>query len=119
MQAVNTWSLRLPRGRCDRQGGHNGQGNREKPRLHDRAAIDTKEVEKIEAHIADALKKGTKIVNGSERATQGGNFFEPNGADRYGDRHGITKEEAFGPVAPPYRFKTDDENPHPSLPRLR
>jgi hypothetical protein len=31
----------------------------------------------------------------------------------------ITKEEAFGPVAPPYRFKTDDENPHPSLPRLR
>jgi acyl-CoA reductase-like NAD-dependent aldehyde dehydrogenase len=47
-----------------------------------------KEVEKIEAHIADALKKGTKIVNGSERATQGGNFFEPNGADRYGDRHG-------------------------------
>jgi succinate-semialdehyde dehydrogenase/glutarate-semialdehyde dehydrogenase len=31
-----------------------------------------KAVEKVEAHIADALKKGAKVVTGGKRATQGG-----------------------------------------------
>ena len=34
-------------------------------------------VEKVEAHIADALKKGAKVVTGGKRAAQGGTFFEP------------------------------------------
>jgi succinate-semialdehyde dehydrogenase/glutarate-semialdehyde dehydrogenase len=36
-----------------------------------------KAVEKVEAHIADAVKKGAKVVTGGKRAAQGGSFFEP------------------------------------------
>jgi succinate-semialdehyde dehydrogenase/glutarate-semialdehyde dehydrogenase len=39
--------------------------------------IDMKAVENVEAHIADALKKGAKVVTGGKRAAQGGGFFEP------------------------------------------
>jgi succinate-semialdehyde dehydrogenase/glutarate-semialdehyde dehydrogenase len=39
--------------------------------------IDMKAVEKIEAHIADAVKKGAKVVLGGKRVAQGGGFFEP------------------------------------------
>jgi succinate-semialdehyde dehydrogenase/glutarate-semialdehyde dehydrogenase len=39
--------------------------------------IDMKAVEKVEAHIADAVKKGAKVVTGGKRAAQGGSFFEP------------------------------------------
>jgi len=39
--------------------------------------IDMKAVEKVEAHIADAVKKGAKVVTGGRRAAQGGCFFEP------------------------------------------
>ena len=37
---------------------------------------DVKVVEKVEAHIADAVKKGAKVVLGGKRAAQGGSFFE-------------------------------------------
>src|SRR5947199_7151388 len=39
--------------------------------------IDMKAVEKVEAHIEDALKQGAKVVTGGKRAAQGGSFFEP------------------------------------------
>jgi acyl-CoA reductase-like NAD-dependent aldehyde dehydrogenase len=47
--------------------------------------IDMKAVEKVEAHIADAVKKGAKIVIGDKRAAQSGSFF---GLDRCHDRYG-------------------------------
>ena len=50
--------------------------------------IDMKAVEKVEAHIADAVKKGAKVVTGGKRAAQGGSFFRADGADRCDDRHG-------------------------------
>src|SRR5215813_5435074 len=71
--------------------------------------IDMKAVEKVEAHIADALKKGAKIVTGGKRAAQGGTFFEPTVLTDVTTDMVITKEETFGPVAPLCRFKTDDE----------
>jgi succinate-semialdehyde dehydrogenase / glutarate-semialdehyde dehydrogenase len=71
--------------------------------------IDMKAVEKVEAHIADALKKGAKIVTGGKRAAQGGSFFEPTVLTDVTTDMAITKEETFGPVAPLYRFKTDAE----------
>jgi hypothetical protein len=81
--------------------------------------IDMKAAEKVEAHIADALKKGAKVVTGGKRAAQGGAFFEPTDT-------AIIKEETFGPVAPLYRFKTDaeaiemaNEAPTLTLPRPR
>jgi succinate-semialdehyde dehydrogenase / glutarate-semialdehyde dehydrogenase len=71
--------------------------------------IDMKAVEKVEAHIADAVKKGAKVVTGGKRAAQGGSFFEPTVLADVTTDMVITKEETFGPVAPLYRFKTEAE----------
>jgi succinate-semialdehyde dehydrogenase/glutarate-semialdehyde dehydrogenase len=83
--------------------------------------IDMKAVEKAEAHIADALKKGAKVVTGGKRAAQGGSFFEPTVLTDVTTDMVITKEETFGPVAPLYRFKTEADavemaNDTPTLP---
>jgi succinate-semialdehyde dehydrogenase / glutarate-semialdehyde dehydrogenase len=71
--------------------------------------IDMKAVEKVEAHIADAVKKGAKVVTGGKRAAQGGSFFEPTVQTDVTTDMVITKEKTFSPVAPLYRFKTDAE----------
>jgi succinate-semialdehyde dehydrogenase/glutarate-semialdehyde dehydrogenase len=74
--------------------------------------IDMKAVEKVEAHIADAVKKGAKVVTGGKRAAQGGTFFEPTVLTDVTTDMVITKEETFGPVAPLYRFKSEDKMPY-------
>jgi succinate-semialdehyde dehydrogenase/glutarate-semialdehyde dehydrogenase len=73
------------------------------------ALMNMEAVEKVEARIADALKKGAKVVTGGKAAAHGGSFFEPTVlADMTTDTV-ITKEETFGPVAPLYRFKNEGE----------
>ncbi len=57
--------------------------------------IDMKAVEKVEAHIADAVKKGAKIVTGGKRAAQGGSFFEQALLTDVTTDMVITKEETF------------------------
>jgi succinate-semialdehyde dehydrogenase/glutarate-semialdehyde dehydrogenase len=71
--------------------------------------IDMKAVEKVEAHIADAVKKGAKVAIGGKRSALSGTFFEPTVLTDVTTDMIITKEETFGPVAPLYRFKTDLE----------
>jgi succinate-semialdehyde dehydrogenase/glutarate-semialdehyde dehydrogenase len=71
--------------------------------------IDMKAVEKVEQHISDALQKGAKIAVGGHRHALGGSFFEPTVLTGVTTDMMITKEETFGPVAPLYRFKTDEE----------
>jgi succinate-semialdehyde dehydrogenase/glutarate-semialdehyde dehydrogenase len=71
--------------------------------------IDMKAVEKVEAHIGDALKKGAKVVIGGKRSALGGSFFEPTVLADVTTDMLITKEETFGPVAPLYRFKNEGE----------
>ncbi|MCE9633989.1 MAG: NAD-dependent succinate-semialdehyde dehydrogenase [Methylophilales bacterium] len=71
--------------------------------------IDAPAIEKVESHIKDAVAKGAKLVQGGKRHALGGTFFEPTVlADVSADAL-IFKEETFGPVAPLFRFKTDDE----------
>ena len=66
-------------------------------------------IEKVEEHIADALAKGARIVTGGKRHKLGGNFFEPTVlADVTSDMK-CAREETFGPVAPVFRFKTEEE----------
>lgn len=66
-------------------------------------------IEKVESHIADAVDKGARIVLGGKRHSLGGSFFEPTLlADVTTDMR-ITYEETFGPVAPLYRFSTEEE----------
>jgi len=71
--------------------------------------IDMKAVEKVESHIADAVKKGAHVVLGGKRAALGGSFFEPTVLTDVTTDMIITREETFGPVAPLYRFKDEKE----------
>ncbi len=71
--------------------------------------IEMKAVEKVEEHIADALAKGAQVVTGGKRHEKGGQFFQPTVLANVTPAMKITREETFGPVAPLYRFKTEDE----------
>jgi succinate-semialdehyde dehydrogenase/glutarate-semialdehyde dehydrogenase len=71
--------------------------------------IDMKAVEKVEEHIADALAKGAKILTGGKRHEKGGQFFQPTVLAGVTTDMKVTHEETFGPVAPLYRFKTEEE----------
>ncbi len=66
-------------------------------------------VKKVEAHIADAVGKGAKVVTGGKRHALGGNFFEPTILADVPKNADVFREETFGPVAPLFRFKTEDE----------
>lgn len=71
--------------------------------------IDMAAVEKVEEHIGDALAKGARVVSGGNRHALGGCFFEPTVlADVTPEMH-IAREETFGPVAPLFRFRTEEE----------
>jgi len=71
--------------------------------------IDMKGVEKVEHHIEDALAKGAKVVIGGKRSALGGSFFEPTVLANTTPDMVIFREETFGPVAPLFRFKTEEE----------
>jgi succinate-semialdehyde dehydrogenase/glutarate-semialdehyde dehydrogenase len=71
--------------------------------------IDMKAVEKVEEHIEDALKKGAKLLTGGKRHAKGGQFFQPTVLAGVTTDMKVTHEETFGPVAPLYRFTTEEE----------
>ncbi len=66
-------------------------------------------LEKVEEHIADAEAKGAKVLLGGHRHTLGGSFFEPTVLTGVTDEMVVTNEETFGPVAPLFRFETEEE----------
>jgi succinate-semialdehyde dehydrogenase/glutarate-semialdehyde dehydrogenase len=71
--------------------------------------IDMKAVEKVEEHIADAVGKGAKVAMGGKRHALGGSFFEPTILTGVTPQMAVAKEETFGPLAPLFRFKTEEE----------
>ena len=71
--------------------------------------IDEAAIEKIESHVADALSKGASLIQGGKRHALGGTFFEPTVLVNVSKDTLIFREETFGPVAPLFRFKTDEE----------
>jgi len=66
-------------------------------------------VEKVEAHIADALKKGARLICGGKAHALGGTFFEPTIIADVTDDMRVAHEETFGPLAPIFRFETDEQ----------
>jgi succinate-semialdehyde dehydrogenase/glutarate-semialdehyde dehydrogenase len=71
--------------------------------------IDQNAVDKIEEHIADAVARGARIAVGGKRHGLGHTFFEPTVVlDASADML-VAKEETFGPLAPLFRFHSDDE----------
>jgi succinate-semialdehyde dehydrogenase/glutarate-semialdehyde dehydrogenase len=71
--------------------------------------IEDKAVDKVEAHIADALAKGARLLLGGKRHALGHSFFEPTVLADVTPAMLVSDEETFGPVAPLFRFKTEDE----------
>jgi succinate-semialdehyde dehydrogenase/glutarate-semialdehyde dehydrogenase len=71
--------------------------------------IDRKAVEKVEEHISDAVGKGARVITGGKRHEKGGQYFQPTVLADVTTEMKITHEETFGPVAPLYRFKTENE----------
>ena len=64
-------------------------------------------VAKVQEHIDDALAKGAKLVFGGKPL--GGNFFEPTLITDVTPAMKVAREETFGPVAPLFRFKSEEE----------
>lgn len=71
--------------------------------------IDEAAVQKVEAHIADALAKGGEVKLGGKRSALGGTFFEPTLIVNASPAMRLAKEETFGPVAALFRFRDEDE----------
>jgi succinate-semialdehyde dehydrogenase / glutarate-semialdehyde dehydrogenase len=71
--------------------------------------IDENALAKVEEHIADATSKGARIVTGGSRHDLGRTFFQPTVmADITGEML-VAREETFGPVAPVFKFSTEEE----------
>jgi succinate-semialdehyde dehydrogenase/glutarate-semialdehyde dehydrogenase len=71
--------------------------------------IDDSAVVKVEQHIEDATSKGAKIIAGGKRHAKGLSFFEPTVLRDVTPAMLIAKDETFGPVAPLFKFETDEE----------
>ena len=66
-------------------------------------------VAKVEAHVADAVARGARVVTGGRAHALGGNFYEPTILADVSREADIFRDETFGPVAPLFRFFTEDE----------
>ncbi|WP_434632871.1 NADP-dependent succinate-semialdehyde dehydrogenase [Chromobacterium sp. CV08] len=71
--------------------------------------IDQSAVAKVEEHIADALAKGGRLIAGGKRHALGHTFFEPTLIADVSSDMKVAREETFGPLAPLFRFKTEEE----------
>ncbi len=71
--------------------------------------IDEAAVTKVEQHIADATSKGASVIAGGKRHAKGLSFFEPTVLRDVTPAMLIARDETFGPVAPLFKFDTEDE----------
>jgi succinate-semialdehyde dehydrogenase/glutarate-semialdehyde dehydrogenase len=72
--------------------------------LIDRAAVD-----KVQEMLADAIEKGARIVCGGQPHALGHTFFEPTIVADVTPEMRMAREEIFGPVAPLFRFHTEED----------
>ena len=63
----------------------------------------------MESFIEDALAKGAKMVAGGHRSDLGAQFFEPTILTNVSGEMRVFNEEIFGPIAPLFKFKTEEE----------
>ena len=71
--------------------------------------IDMAAVEKVEEHVADAVAGGARVLTGGKRHAKGGPFFEPTVIAGMTPDMMAAREETFGPLAPVFRFRTEEE----------
>ena len=64
---------------------------------------------KVERIVADAVAKGARIALGGARHARGGTFYQPTVLDEVRGDMACASEEIFGPVAPVFRFSTEED----------
>jgi succinate-semialdehyde dehydrogenase/glutarate-semialdehyde dehydrogenase len=84
-------------------------GNGFEPDVSQGPLINEAAVKKVEDHIQDAILKGARILVGGKRHELGQTYFQPTVLADVTSAMKIAKEETFGPLAPLFRFKTDEE----------
>ncbi|MGE0408076.1 MAG: NAD-dependent succinate-semialdehyde dehydrogenase [Amphiplicatus sp.] len=84
-------------------------GDGAEPGVDQGPLIDEAAVKKVEEHIEDARKKGAKVILGGKRHAKGRSFFEPTIMTGVTTDMAVAREETFGPVAPLFRFDTEEE----------
>ncbi len=77
--------------------------------VHQGPLIDMAAVEAVERHIKDAASKGGKVLTGGTRHALGGTFFGPTIVADVTDDMRVAKEETFAPLAPVFKFDTEEE----------
>jgi succinate-semialdehyde dehydrogenase / glutarate-semialdehyde dehydrogenase len=71
--------------------------------------IEAAAITKVKEHVADALAKGAKVLTGGQGHALGGLFFEPTILTEVTSEMKVAREETFGPLAPLFRFKTEED----------
>jgi succinate-semialdehyde dehydrogenase/glutarate-semialdehyde dehydrogenase len=84
-------------------------GNGFEPGVQQGPLIDQAAVEKVEEHIQDAVSKGGRVLLGGKRHALGQTFFQPTVLANVTPQMKVAKEETFGPLAPLFRFETDEQ----------
>jgi succinate-semialdehyde dehydrogenase/glutarate-semialdehyde dehydrogenase len=84
-------------------------GNGLEPGVEQGPLIEEMAVEKVEALVADALGKGARVLTGGRRHALGATYYEPTVLAEATPAMDLAEEEIFGPVAPLFRFETEEE----------
>jgi succinate-semialdehyde dehydrogenase / glutarate-semialdehyde dehydrogenase len=84
-------------------------GNGLEAGVHQGPLIDDAALAKVEEHIENALGLGASVLHGGKRHALGGRFFEPTVLVGATPQMALAHEETFGPIAPLFRFHTDEE----------
>ncbi|MEC9347124.1 MAG: NADP-dependent succinate-semialdehyde dehydrogenase [Pseudomonadota bacterium] len=71
--------------------------------------IDADAVAKVAEHVDDAVSKGGRVLTGGKAHALGGLFYEPTVVADVTPAMKVAKEETFGPLAPVFRFQTEQE----------
>ena len=59
--------------------------------------------------MRDAVSRGARVLTGGQREARPGNFFAPTVLEGVTPAMAVSREETFGPLAPVYRFETDED----------
>ncbi|MHB0950927.1 MAG: NAD-dependent succinate-semialdehyde dehydrogenase [Allorhizobium sp.] len=71
--------------------------------------IDQNALKKVQEHVSDAVSKGAKVTIGGNGSELGGLFFQPTILTGVTSNMKVAVEETFGPVAPLFKFDTEEE----------
>jgi succinate-semialdehyde dehydrogenase/glutarate-semialdehyde dehydrogenase len=84
-------------------------GRGEEEGVHIGPMISPSAIEKVERLLQDAVDKGASVIEGGQRHALGGLFFQPTVVKDATAEMAFAREEIFGPIAPVFRFGTEQE----------